>query len=308
MKRKPIYVEILIGSDMEKLWNATQTPDLHSSWDLRFSSITYLPKKENEPQHFLYKTNIGFGQSVQGWGKSAGTFHAEDGSRTSSLHFGTDQKISLIKEGKGYWKYIQKQDTLAFLTQYDYKVNFGRLGTFCDGMIFRPLIGWATALSFDVLKRWLEKNEAPASQYLRFFSTWLISFLFLFIWTYHGAVPKLIFQQHEEVSMTQNLLSVSMRQASSIVSAVGIAEILFGLLWLLPINKRRLFGVQIMAFPLLSLSAVLAEPANLVHPFSPITFNAALFILSLIGFFQCRDIPTASSCKRKRLGDNDVYL
>ncbi|WP_191556284.1 DoxX-like family protein [Metabacillus idriensis] len=300
MKRKPIYVEILVRSDMEKLWSATQTPDLHSSWDLRFSSITYLPKKENEPQHFLYKTNIGFGQSIQGWGKSVGTFHAEDGPRTSSLHFGTDQKISLIKEGKGYWKYIQKQDALTFLTQYDYKVNFGRLGAFFDAIIFRPLIGWATALSFDVLKRWLEKGEAPATQYLRFFSTWLITFLFFFIWTYHGAVPKVLFNHPDEVSMTKNLLPISMNQASSIVSAVGIAEILFGLLWILPFNKRRLFGLQIIVFPLLSLSAVLAEPANLIHPFSPITFNAALFILSIIGFFQSRDLPTAGSCKRKR--------
>ncbi|WP_191566020.1 DoxX-like family protein [Metabacillus idriensis] len=300
MKNKPIYVELSIHSDMDKLWDATQIPALHSQWDLRFSSITYLPKIENEPQHFLYKTNIGFGLNVQGWGKSIGSFRSDDGSRTSSLHFGTDQKMSIIKEGKGYWKYKPERNAITFLTQYDYKVNFGKAGVFFDTVLFRPLIGWATALSFDVLKRWLEKEEAPAFQYIRFFSTWLISFLFFFIWTYHGAVPKILFMHPEEVSMTKSLLSLTMNQASALVAITGIAEILFGLLWLLPFNKVRLFGLQIMVFPPLTFSAILAEPSNLIHPFSPLTYNAALFILSIIGYIVSRDLPTAKSCKRKR--------
>ncbi|WP_391116972.1 hypothetical protein [Psychrobacillus sp. L3] len=52
MKRKAIYVETSINTEMEKLWDATQKPDLHEQWDLRFSSITYLPKEENKP-HIL---------------------------------------------------------------------------------------------------------------------------------------------------------------------------------------------------------------------------------------------------------------
>lgn len=94
MKNKPIYVEIDINTSMDNLWEVSQNPSLHEQWDLRFSSIKYLPKEENKPQHFEYKTNIGFGMSVTGWGKSVGTFHSKDGSRTSSLHFGTDQIIS----------------------------------------------------------------------------------------------------------------------------------------------------------------------------------------------------------------------
>ncbi|MER2006955.1 MAG: hypothetical protein ABS939_05835 [Psychrobacillus sp.] len=46
MKNKPIYVETSISSDMEKVWEASQNPQLHEQWDLRFSSITYLPKKK----------------------------------------------------------------------------------------------------------------------------------------------------------------------------------------------------------------------------------------------------------------------
>ena len=68
-----------------------------------------------------------------------------------------------------------KQNGVKFLTQYDYDVNFGRAGKIADKFIFRPLIGWATALSFDVLKRWLEQGEAPRSQYIRFFSTYMMT-------------------------------------------------------------------------------------------------------------------------------------
>ena len=69
---------------------------------------------------------------------------------------------------------------MKFLTQYDYDVNFGRVGKVADKLAFRPLIGWATALSFDVLKRWLEQGEAPRSQYIRFFSTYLMTTIVCF--------------------------------------------------------------------------------------------------------------------------------
>ncbi|WP_342598851.1 DoxX-like family protein [Psychrobacillus sp. FSL H8-0483] len=300
MKSKPIYVEITINSEMEKLWEATQNPKLHEQWDLRFSSITYLPKQENQPQHFLYKTKIGFGLSIAGFGKSVGTFQAEDNSRTSSLHFGTDQAISIISEGKGYWKYKPEHDSIKFLTQYDYQTNFRAIGRFFDFLIFRPLMGWATALSFDVLKRWLEKGESPSSQYGRFFGHWMITFLFFFVWLYQGLVPKLITMHPQEISMTKDLLSLTTSQATTIVATIGIAEIVFSLIWLLYKNKRRLLGLQLILFPLLTFSAIIAEPAAISHPFNPLTFNIALFVLSIFGFFISKEVPSARSCKRTR--------
>ncbi|WP_407268825.1 DoxX-like family protein [Radiobacillus sp. PE A8.2] len=304
MKSKPIYVEIPIEADIDRLWEASQDPKLHEQWDLRFSSITYLPKQENEPQAFTYKTNIGFGLAIEGWGKSVGSFHAEDDSRTSSLHFGTDQSLSIIREGRGYWKYIPKGDGVTFLTQYDYKVNFGGLGQFFDIFVFRPMIGWATALSFDVLKRWLEKGESPASQYIRFFSYWLIAFLFAFIWIYHGAVPKLVAMHPEEVAMVDSLLS--MNDNTWLIQTIGVLEIAFGALWLLYRKKRHLLMLQLITFPILTLSALLAEPSYLTHPFNPLTFNVALFVVTVIGLLMSKQVPTATSCKRKRGNHDDL--
>ena len=300
LKSKPIYVEICIEEDIDRVWEASQNPTLHEQWDLRFSSITYLPKEENEAQLFEYKTGIGFGLSIEGWGKSVGTFHAHDDSRTSSLHFGTDHPISPIKEGKGYWKYIPKQNTTTFLTQYDYEVSFGAVGKLVDKIIFRPAMGWATALSFDVLKRWLEKGDTPSAQYTRFFTHWIITLLFFFVWVYQGLVPKLIWMHPEEIAMTSAILPLSTSAAYSMVTTFGAIEIIFGFIWILYQDKRRLLKIQLVLLPLLTISAIIGDSSVLTHPFNPITFNISLIALTIIGLLWSKDIPSAKSCKRRR--------
>ncbi|MFJ7936209.1 DoxX-like family protein [Sporosarcina sp. NPDC096371] len=300
MKRQPIYVEVPIHTEIEAIWDASQKPEMHEQWDLRFSSITYLPKIDGKPQEFVYTRKVGPSLTVEGWGQSVGSFHKEDGTRSSSLHFGTDQWISPIREGRGYWKYEPQEDGVKFLTQYDYDVNFGRAGKAFDKLAFRPLIGWGTALSFDVLKRWLEQGEAPRSQYMRFFSTYLITLLFAFIWIYQGLVPKIIGMHPEERAMTGSALSLSENGITTAVLIIGIAEVLFGMAWLFYRQKRQLFILQLIVFPLLTIAAVIAVPATAIHPFNPVTFNLSLIVLSIIGLFVSKDVPSATSCKRKR--------
>jgi len=46
MSKKEIYVEIEIDGSIEDVWEKSQNPALHEQWNIRFSSITYLPKHE----------------------------------------------------------------------------------------------------------------------------------------------------------------------------------------------------------------------------------------------------------------------
>lgn len=299
MKSKPIYVEIPINVPLQRVWDASQDPDLHAQWDLRFSSIHYLPKKEDQPQRFTYTRAVGPFLTVEGWGESSGTACLDDGSRSSSLYFGTDQKISPIREGRGYWKYEPIEDGTKFLTQYDYQTNFGKVGQLVD-KLFRPLMGYATALSFDVLKRWLEQGEAPISQYRRYFTMHLLTVFFAFIWIYQGLVPKLLAMHPQEKAMVANGLSLSDATATNIVFVIGLGEVLFGVIWLLYRKKRHLLTLQIIAFPLLTIAALVAAPETAIHPFNPITFNVSLIVLTAIGLLVSKDLPTAVSCKRKR--------
>src|SRR5262249_47583998 len=144
-----LYVEIPIASSMDELWEKTQNPELHQRWDLRFSEIEYLPRKADEPQKFLYRTRIGFGVSIAGTGESTGTRDGEGGTRTSSLRFWSADSKSLIKVGSGYWKYVPTSNVIRFFTWYDYEARFGVVGKVLDRFVFRPLLGWATAWSFD---------------------------------------------------------------------------------------------------------------------------------------------------------------
>ena len=302
MAGKPIYVEIEVQDDIERIWEYSQNPKLHEQWDLRFSSITYNDKIPGEEvQRFTYTTKVMPGIHVSGWGKSKGTHEKASGEKTSALHFGTEQMLSPIAEGKGYWKYIPHQEGMTFLTQYDYTVRFGVLGKAVD-RLFRPMMGWGTALSFDVLKRWIEAGESPKTQYRRFFAFYAICFLFAFVWMYQGLVPKVLTQHPLEISMLTQLSPLTDVQASTAVVWVGVAEIFFACCWLVPKLQKFLLKLQVVIFPFLTLSASIADPAVTTAPFNVITLNITLWILSIIGLLLHEQLPTAKSCKRKRGG------
>src|ERR1700720_1407668 len=160
--RRSIYVEILVRGGLDDLWSLTQRPELHRRWDLRFSDIEYLPRPdESLPQRFLYTTRIGFGLAIRGWGESTGVREAGGGTRTSALRFWSADPKSLIREGSGYWRYVPVPGGVRFLTRYDYRTRFGLAGRLLDRALFRPLLGWATAWSFDRLRLWIEREIDP---------------------------------------------------------------------------------------------------------------------------------------------------
>ena len=162
-----LYIEITIDADFGDVWLHTQSPDLHERWDLRFTRIEYLPPtSDDDPQRFLYSTRLGFGLAINGRGESVAEKESRDGA-TSSLKFWSDDPKSLIREGAGYWQYAQAAAGIQFITGYDYDVRFGWPGRVFDRIVFRPLIGWATAWSFDRLRLWLEQGVEPGVAFER---------------------------------------------------------------------------------------------------------------------------------------------
>jgi hypothetical protein len=156
-----LYIEARIRADLDDLWTRTQEPDRHQRWDLRFTEIDYLPRAEGEPQRFRYATRLLPFLTVAGTGVSAGERERADGTRTSALRFSCRHPLSLLAEGSGYWRYIPDGDGVRFLTGYDYRPRWGAFGALVDRLLFRPLMGWATAWSFDRLRLWLERGITP---------------------------------------------------------------------------------------------------------------------------------------------------
>ncbi|MGM0859838.1 MAG: hypothetical protein ACQEWH_03755 [Bacillota bacterium] len=281
MKQAPIYVEIQIESDVERLWEYTQNPSLHKEWDLRFSDITYLHKKENEPQAFLYETRIGFGLKITGTGESAGSIHKNSSERASSLAFYSGHPLSLIKKGRGYWKYKQIDNRhVTFITEYQYETSYGSFGRCIDRFIFRPLLGWATAWSFDALRLWLEKKKHP-KQLIRGTMVYsIISLFFSFGWIFHGI--------NGPFPETINLLKSI--QAEWLA---GWLEAGIGVLFLFPLRRKRiLYSVQMLILALLCFY----RSGELFSFFCYIFF----FALSSAGYACSLQLPSAFHTKRKR--------
>jgi len=301
MKRPSIYVETRIRGSMEQLWAHTQQPELHQQWDLRFTEIEYLPRvSEAEPQQFLYATRIGFGLGVAGCGESLGT-KEKDGARTSVLKFWSDEKVSLIREGAGFWKYVPTDDGLRFFTRYDYQTRFGAAGAWLDRLAFRPLIGWATAWGFDSLRLWLEQGQRPAVSRALGLIMALVRFTLGFVWIYQGVVPKLLYPDTGELSILQGA-GFSAGAAQGVAAAVGVGEILFGLLfWVLPMSRLRpVYWLNVLGLLVLGAGALFSQPAVFVAPFNPLTLNLALLALAAVALaVPAEMVPSAARCLRQ---------
>jgi hypothetical protein len=291
--RQPgIYVEILIKAPLERVWALTQMPEVHQRWDLRFSSIEYLPKSdESEPQRFLYETRIGAGLAIRGTGESVAT-RTEEHSATSSLKFASDDKLSLIREGAGYWRYVQTAEGLRFFTWYDYNVRFGVLGRILD-RVFRPVMGWATAWSFDRLRLWAESEIAPEIS-MRFAAIHgLCRITIAAVWFWHGLVPKLLFHDADE-----QIMLVRAGLTTSWLPWIGVTELGIAVLVLLTWRWRSMFLFQVVLMVVALLAVTLQSSMYLTHAFNPVTLNLMVIVLAVIGWVASADLPSASRCLR----------
>lgn len=294
-----IYVETQIRGTMSELWRLTQTPDQHVSWDIRFTDIEYLPRPdENQPQQFLYATRIGFGLVVRGNGETVGQRDMPSGECTSALKFWSDDPKSLIREGAGYWRYIPGDDRIRFLTDYDYRVRFGALGKTFDAFVFRPLIAWATAWSFDRLRLWIEKGIAPAvsMKYSLLYALTRVSIAF--VWVYQGAVPKILTQHADELALVRES-GFAAATAPLVVHAVGWFEVLLGIATVIFFHKRWPLIVTIALMVGAIFSVAISSPSYLAGAFNPVTLNVLMIAMALAGLLIIRDVPSARRCLRK---------
>ncbi len=295
-----IYVEIRIRGHMDDLWQRTQNPELHECWDVRFTSIKYLSHSdESEPQRFLYSTRIGCGLAVHGEGETLGNRDEMEGRRTSSLRFWSDDPKSLIREGAGYWQYIPVDGGIRFITAYDYRTRFSILGRVVDRVMFHPLIGWATAWSFDRLRLWIEKDIAPAVSMQRSLIHALSRATVAFVWIYQGLVPKLIARHAHELAMLADA-GIPEGVAPMTLAAIGWAEVLLGVIVLLLSRFRWPLMLTAFLMVLATIAVAVNSPMHLTAAFNPVTLNVLVAVVALIGLLVMRDLPSSRNCLRKK--------
>jgi hypothetical protein len=296
--RVSIYVEIEIRAAMEDVWARTQDPNEHVRWDLRFTDIAYLPRpNEAEPQRFTYATRLAFGLKIEGTGETIGERNSLDGSRASALKFWSDDVKSLITEGAGYWRYVPTPNGVRFLTSYDYRVRYGFVGRIFDMLVFKPLMGWATAWSFDRLRLWLERGTTPEDS-LRFAIVGAVSRIAVgAVWLYQGLVPKIILRHPDELAMLTDAgvpAATAMMTATTVgwlEVAMGLAVIFFSNRWLLVATVLLMMGA--------TLGVAFHSPRYLGAAFNPVSLNLLMAALAFVGIVAGERAPSAGRCKRR---------
>jgi hypothetical protein len=294
-----IYVEILIAGTVDEVWEKTQDPALHQRWDLRFTHIHYLPRLgPAEPQRFRYATRIGFGVGIEGEGESAGSRDEASGRRTSALRFWSADGRSLIREGAGYWQYIPTAQGVRFLTWYDYRTRWGVAGRVLD-TAFRPLMGWATAWSFDRLRLWIERGAEPSASMRLSMVHALARVALALVFFWHGLVPKLLFRHPDEtVILTDG--GMGLETAHAAVLAAGVGEIVLAAALLLAWRTRGLFLLVIALMAAATIQVAATSPRFLAAAFNPVTLNLSVAALAAVGWAASAELASARRCLRRK--------
>ncbi len=156
-----IVVEALIPAPVETVWERTQDPELHTRWDVRFTSIRYLPEADARGFHLMdYRTHLGFGLEIKGWGR----YLANTPLVRSTFEFGSDDLRSVILEGRGLWLYERRPEGTFFKTVFDYQTRYGVVGELVDAVLFRPVMQLGTEWGFETLRRWCAGDEGALAR------------------------------------------------------------------------------------------------------------------------------------------------
>jgi hypothetical protein len=165
-----------------------------------------------------------------------------------------------------------------------------------DRILFHPLLGWATAWSFDRLRLWIEHGIPPEVSRDRTLVYSIARATVAFTWFYHGLFPKLLHHDAIELDLVGRIGTPASRLIMAVTIA-GCAEMFFAfLLLVLWRHKWPLWltvVLMLMGIPVVAISA----PLYLSAAFNPVTLNLGLAALSAIGLIAGRDLPTATRCR-----------
>jgi hypothetical protein len=115
-----------------------------------------------------------------------------------------------------------------------------------------------------------------------------------FTWMWQGLVPKLLFANPDEKAMI-----VAAGLPLTLLPTIGALELVFAAAALVLWRWRPLFIVNALFMMGALVSVGLRSPVYLAAAFNPVTLNAGMILLSIIGYLAGAKIPSASRCLRR---------
>jgi hypothetical protein len=188
---------------------------------------------------------------------------------------------------------------IRFITGYDYQTRFGWAGRILDRLVFRPLMGWATAWSFDRLRLWLEKGIDPAVSLQRSVMHALCRSAVALVWLYQGIVPKLIARHADELMMLGDA-GISTAAGPGVLELVGAAETVLGACVLFFFRRSWPLALTVLLMVVATVAVAINSPRFLTAAFNPVSLNLLLAVVALVGWIAMKDLPSARRCLRKK--------
>jgi hypothetical protein len=103
--------------------------------------------------------------------------------------------------------------------------------------VFRPLIGWATAWSFDRLRLWLERGVDPERSTRQALIHSIARGTLAVVFLYQGIVPKLVVRHVDELAMLRDA-AISPLMSDMTLRAFGLSEVVFAIILLAAWSSR----------------------------------------------------------------------
>lgn len=104
----------------------------------------------------------------------------------------------------------------------------------------------------------------------------------VFIWIYHGLIPKLLFKNSQEVMMNDAFMPF-VEENFALMSS-GIMECIYGLALLFLFKNKWLLLPAMIFSQIATISIVIKLPELLVNAFNPTTLNLAVLVLAWINW------------------------
>lgn len=105
----------------------------------------------------------------------------------------------------------------------------------------------------------------------------------MFVWLYHGLVPKLLWPHADEMAMNM-AAGFNSDQAIKLAYIGGTAEILFSFMLLVFWRRRWPLVASAISMVLLLVFVITYHPALTVAAFNPVTTNVCVFVLSVLAY------------------------
>jgi DoxX-like family len=186
---------------------------------------------------------------------------------------------------------LGRPSTWVTLLQAALILGFTALLAFSQPMLLASPYGMLTKnvpLLAVIGTAWLVNREGWTARAL-----WLLRVGVAFIWITEGIVPKILFQQPEELAMVPLFAGVPAEHAPLFLAVLGACQAASGVAVLLLRGRllRLLLAGQVAALVVLPLMAGSYQPWLFVHPFGPLTKNVPILAGTVIVLLRTRRQP-----------------